>query len=76
MDVDEELDRLAAHVKETLLVLERDDPVGRRLDFLMQEFNRESNTLSSKSVDNRTTQAAVELKVCIEQMREQVQNIE
>jgi len=76
MDVDEELDRLAAHVKETLLALERDDPVGRRLDFLMQEFNRESNTLSSKSVDKRTTQAAVELKVLIEQMREQVQNIE
>ncbi len=76
MDVDEELDRLAAHVRETLLVLERDDPVGRRLDFLMQEFNRESNTLSSKSVDKRTTQAAVELKVLIEQMREQVQNIE
>jgi uncharacterized protein (TIGR00255 family) len=76
MDVDEELDRLAAHVKETRLVLGRDDPVGRRLDFLMQEFNRESNTLSSKSVDNRTTQAAVELKVAIEQMREQVQNIE
>ena len=76
IDVDEELDRLAAHVKETRLVLERDDPVGRRLDFLMQEFNRESNTLSSKSVDSRTTQAAVELKVAIEQMREQVQNIE
>ena len=76
MDVDEELDRLAAHIKETLLVLDRDDPVGRRLDFLMQEFNRESNTLSSKSVDQRTTQAAVELKVYIEQMREQVQNIE
>jgi len=76
IDVDEELDRLAAHVKETLLTLERDDPVGRRLDFLMQEFNRESNTLSSKSVDKRTTQAAVELKVFIEQMREQVQNIE
>lgn len=76
MDVDEELDRLAAHVKETLLVLDRNDPVGRRLDFLMQEFNRESNTLSSKSVDQRTTQAAVELKVLIEQMREQVQNIE
>jgi uncharacterized protein (TIGR00255 family) len=76
IDVDEELDRLDAHVKEALLVLDRDDPVGRRLDFLMQEFNRESNTLSSKSVDNRTTQAAVELKVAIEQMREQVQNIE
>jgi uncharacterized protein (TIGR00255 family) len=76
IDVDEELDRLDAHVKEAFLVLERDDPVGRRLDFLMQEFNRESNTLSSKSVDHRTTQAAVELKVAIEQMREQVQNIE
>ena len=76
IDVDEELDRLDAHVKEARLVLERDDPVGRRLDFLMQEFNRESNTLSSKSVDNRPTQVAVELKVAIEQMREQVQNIE
>jgi uncharacterized protein (TIGR00255 family) len=76
IDVDEELDRLSAHVKETLRALESDDPVGRRLDFLMQEFNRESNTLSSKSVDQRTTQAAVELKVFIEQMREQVQNIE
>jgi uncharacterized protein (TIGR00255 family) len=76
IDVDEELDRLQAHVTETRRVLERSDPVGRRLDFLMQEFNRESNTLSSKSVDQRTTQAAVELKVAIEQMREQVQNIE
>jgi uncharacterized protein (TIGR00255 family) len=76
IDVDEELDRLDAHVTETRRVLERDDPVGRRLDFLMQEFNRESNTLSSKSVDQRTTQVAVELKVAIEQMREQVQNIE
>jgi uncharacterized protein (TIGR00255 family) len=76
IDVDEELDRLDAHVTEALLVLDRDDPVGRRLDFLMQEFNRESNTLSSKSVDNRTTQSAVELKVAIEQMREQVQNLE
>lgn len=76
MDVDEELDRLAAHVTEAQHVLGRDEPVGRRLDFLMQEFNRESNTLSSKSVDKRTTQAAVELKVLIEQMREQVQNIE
>jgi uncharacterized protein (TIGR00255 family) len=74
--VDEELDRLDAHVEESRRVLDRDDPVGRRLDFLMQEFNRESNTLSSKSVDVRTTQAAVELKVLIEQMREQVQNVE
>ena len=76
IDVDEELDRLAAHVREARVVLEMDEPVGRRLDFLMQEFNRESNTLSSKSVDERTTQAAVDLKVFIEQMREQVQNIE
>jgi len=76
MDVDEELDRLDAHVAEARRIFQLDEPVGRRLDFLMQEFNRESNTLSSKSVDNRTTQAAVELKVLIEQMREQVQNIE
>ncbi|MEJ8569443.1 YicC/YloC family endoribonuclease [Elongatibacter sediminis] len=76
IDVAEELDRLDAHVSEARRALELDKPVGRRLDFLMQEFNRESNTLSSKSVDARTTQAAVELKVLIEQMREQVQNIE
>lgn len=76
MDVDEELDRLDAHVAETRRTLTQSKPVGRRLDFLMQEFNRESNTLSSKSVDQRTTQAAVELKVLIEQMREQVQNVE
>ena len=76
IDVDEELDRLDAHVGEVYRVLELTEPVGRRLDFLMQEFNRESNTLSSKSVDQRTTQAAVDLKVLIEQMREQVQNVE
>jgi uncharacterized protein (TIGR00255 family) len=76
MDVDEELDRLAAHVAEAQRVLSLPDAVGRRLDFLMQEFNREANTLGSKSVDQRTTQAAVELKVLIEQVREQVQNIE
>jgi len=76
IDVDEELDRLDAHVEETHRVLELSEPVGRRLDFLMQEFNRESNTLSSKSIDQRTTQAAVDLKVLIEQMREQVQNVE
>ncbi len=76
MDVDEELDRLDAHVEEVYRVLGLAEPVGRRLDFLMQEFNRESNTLSSKSVDQRTTQAAVDLKVLIEQMREQVQNVE
>ena len=76
IDVDEELDRLSAHIAEARRVLALPDAVGRRLDFLMQEFNREANTLGSKSVDQRTTQAAVELKVLIEQMREQVQNIE
>ena len=76
MDVEEELDRLGSHVTETLRVLESSDPVGRRLDFLMQELNREANTLSSKSQDTETTRAAVDIKVLIEQMREQVQNIE
>ncbi len=76
MDVDEELDRLAAHVVEVRRVLEQDEPVGRRLDFLMQEFNREANTLGSKSADGDTTAVSVELKVLIEQMREQVQNVE
>ncbi|MET0255353.1 MAG: YicC/YloC family endoribonuclease [Luteibacter sp.] len=76
VDVDEELDRLATHIAEARRVLALKEPVGRRLDFLMQEFNREANTLGSKSVDSRTTNAAVELKVLIEQMREQVQNIE
>jgi uncharacterized protein (TIGR00255 family) len=76
IDVDEELDRLSAHIAEAQRILKLPDAVGRRLDFLMQEFNREANTLGSKSVDQRTTQAAVELKVLIEQMREQVQNIE
>ena len=76
MDVDEELDRLSAHIAEARRILALPDAVGRRLDFLMQEFNREANTLGSKSVDQRTTQAAVELKVLIEQLREQVQNIE
>jgi uncharacterized protein (TIGR00255 family) len=76
IDVDEELDRLAAHVGEARRILELDEPVGRRLDFLMQEFNREANTLASKSVDQRATRAAVDLKVLIEQMREQVQNLE
>ena len=75
-DVDEELDRLGTHISETRRVLGLAEPVGRRLDFLMQEFNREANTLGSKSVDARSTNAAVELKVLIEQMREQVQNIE
>jgi uncharacterized protein (TIGR00255 family) len=75
-DVDEELDRLSTHIGETRRVFGLQEPVGRRLDFLMQEFNREANTLGSKSVDARSTNAAVELKVLIEQMREQVQNIE
>lgn len=76
IDVDEELDRLASHVAEARRVFALPEAVGRRLDFLMQEFNREANTLGSKSVDSRTTQAAVELKVLIEQLREQVQNLE
>jgi len=76
IDVDEELARLASHVGEARRVLSLPEAVGRRLDFLMQEFNREANTLGSKSVDARTTQAAVDLKVLIEQLREQVQNLE
>ncbi|MFQ5642513.1 MAG: YicC/YloC family endoribonuclease [Thiogranum sp.] len=76
MDVDEELDRLEGHVVETRRVLESNEPIGRRLDFLMQEFNREANTLGSKSADSETTAASVELKVLIEQMLEQVQNVE
>ncbi len=76
LDVDEELDRLDSHLTELDDVLANDKPVGRRLDFLMQELNREANTLSSKSADIVTTQAAVDMKVNIEQMREQVQNIE
>lgn len=76
LDVDEELDRLATHVAEARRVLGLKEAVGRRLDFLMQEFNREANTLGSKAADPRTTKSAVELKVLIEQMREQVQNLE
>lgn len=75
-DVDEELDRLDTHVAEIRRVLDQTGPAGRRLDFLMQELNREANTLGSKSLATSTTQAAVELKVLIEQMREQIQNIE
>ena len=75
-DVSEELDRLAAHVDEVREALKSTGQIGRRLDFLMQELNREANTLASKAVDLRVTNAAVELKVLIEQMREQVQNIE
>ncbi|HET7125732.1 MAG TPA: YicC/YloC family endoribonuclease [Lysobacter sp.] len=76
LDVDEELDRLDSHLDELRRVLKQKEPVGRRLDFLLQEFNREANTLGSKSVDARSTNAAVELKVLIDQIREQIQNIE
>lgn len=76
MDVAEEMDRLEAHVAEVRHTLRKGGPCGRRLDFLMQELNREANTLGSKSVDRTTTQASVELKVLIEQMREQIQNLE
>jgi len=76
LDVDEELDRLDSHIKEVKSTLKASEPVGRRLDFLMQELNREANTLAAKSNDAETTKAAVELKVLIEQMREQVMNIE
>lgn len=76
LDVDEELDRLDAHVSEARRVLQLREAVGRRLDFLLQEFNREANTLGSKSVDARSSSAAVELKVLIDQVREQIQNIE
>ncbi|MEP3589995.1 MAG: YicC/YloC family endoribonuclease [Marinobacter sp.] len=75
-DVAEELDRLDAHVSEVRETLQGDQAIGRRLDFLMQELNREANTLSSKSIDAAITRAAVDLKVLIEQMREQVQNLE
>lgn len=76
LDVDEELDRLESHISEIRNVVAGNEPVGRRLDFLMQELNREANTLGSKSADAETTKAAVDLKVLIEQMREQIQNIE
>jgi len=76
IDVDEELDRLDSHLVEIRDTLGGDKPVGRRLDFLMQELNREANTLGSKSADTETTKAAVDLKVLIEQMREQIQNVE
>ena len=76
LDVDEELDRLESHVSEARTAMDSDEPVGRRLDFLMQELNREANTLGSKSADTETTSATIELKVLIEQMREQIQNVE
>jgi uncharacterized protein (TIGR00255 family) len=76
IDVDEELTRLTAHVSEVKRILNSEGPAGKRLDFLMQELNREANTLGSKSVSVQTTQVSMELKVLIEQMREQIQNIE
>jgi uncharacterized protein (TIGR00255 family) len=76
LDVDEELERLAGHISEVRRVIGASEPAGRRLDFLMQELNREANTLSSKSQDLETTRSAVDMKVLIEQMREQVQNAE
>ena len=76
LDVDEEIDRLRGHVAEVRKTFDGQEPAGRRLDFLMQELNREANTLSSKSQDIETTRAGVDMKVLIEQMREQVQNIE
>jgi len=75
-DVDEELDRLEGHIAEIRRVIDADEAAGRRLDFLMQELNREANTLSSKSEEIELTRIAVDMKVLIEQMREQVQNIE
>ncbi|MDH5433581.1 MAG: YicC family protein [Gammaproteobacteria bacterium] len=76
VDVIEELDRLDAHIKEVGRLVDKGGAIGRRLDFLMQELNREANTLGSKSINSQTTSASVELKVLIEQMREQIQNIE
>lgn len=76
IDVAEELDRLSTHVKETRVILKKNEAVGRRLDFMMQEFNRESNTIASKSINADVTNSSIELKVLIEQMREQIQNIE
>ena len=76
IDVEEELDRLQMHVKETTNILQKGGAVGRKLDFMMQELNRESNTLSSKSINEEITASGVELKVLIEQMREQIQNLE
>jgi len=76
VDVAEELDRLDSHVSEANKIMTKGGACGRRLDFMMQEFNREANTLASKSINSNITQASVELKVLIEQMREQIQNIE
>ncbi|WP_457913651.1 YicC/YloC family endoribonuclease [Candidatus Gillettellia adelgis] len=76
MDIDEELDRLETHIKETHKILQKKEAVGRRLDFMMQELHRESNTLASKSINTDVTASAIELKVLVEQMREQIQNVE
>jgi uncharacterized protein (TIGR00255 family) len=76
VDVAEEVDRLVSHVTEIRDILHRGEPMGRRLDFLIQELNREANTLASKVQDEALTRAAVDLKVLVEQMREQVQNLE
>jgi uncharacterized protein (TIGR00255 family) len=76
IDIEEELERLTAHIGEVRRVLQQNEPVGRRLDFLMQELNREANTLGSKSIDAGTTRLSIDMKVQIEQMREQIQNIE
>ena len=76
LDVDEELDRLDSHIEEVRKTLQRADSIGRKLDFLMQELNREANTLGAKAASLDITEISVELKVLIEQMREQVQNIE
>lgn len=76
MDVDEEIDRLRTHLEEMKMQLGKDEPIGRRLDFLAQELNREANTLASKSQGVASSQGAIEIKVCIEQIREQIQNIE
>lgn len=76
LDIAEELDRLNTHITEVLRIIKQKEPVGRRLDFLMQEMNREANTLGSKAADIEMTQIAIELKVLIEQVREQIQNIE
>ncbi|WP_024299537.1 YicC/YloC family endoribonuclease [Methylomicrobium lacus] len=76
LDIAEELDRLETHITEVLRVVQQDEPVGRRLDFLMQEMNREANTMGAKSSDKEITKISIELKVLIEQIREQIQNIE
>lgn len=76
LDIAEELDRLSTHIHEVLRIIKQTEPMGRRLDFLMQEMNREANTLGAKAADIEMTQIAIELKVLIEQMREQIQNIE